>query len=339
VEHAGPLHVGDVAAVPAEQLWILVPQQVAPDPGNWFDLRSLAPESTTGVEAVSNVVDTAVVPPSTYSIAGCDLACGEWGVAVQSKFLAVGALVCWAEPGVGAIATQAWMNPDYGPDGLALLRQGMDAAAVVDALVSADAGQAQRQLGLVDGEGASSSFTGSECLDWAGSRTGDQYATQGNILVSEATVAAMETTFLSTGGSLAERLLAALVSGQAAGGDRRGQQAAALLVVGRGRGYGGCDIAVDLRVDDHPEPVAELERLLGLHTLYFGETPADEWLPVDGPLEAEIAAALASRGYASGDLGADLEHWAGFANLEERVSGAARIDPVVLGELRAGVRA
>src|SRR5262249_35699272 len=154
--------------------------------------------------------------------------------------LAVGALVCWAAPGVGAIATQAWMNPHYGPDGLALLRQGMDAAAVVDALVSADPGHAQRQLGLVDGSGASSSYTGSECLDWAGSRNGAQYAIQGNILVSEATVAAMETAFLSTGGSLAGRLLAALVSGQEAGGDRRGQQAAALLVVGRGLGYGGC---------------------------------------------------------------------------------------------------
>jgi len=280
------------------------------------------------------------VTPSTYSIVACDLARDEWGIAVQSKFLAVGSLVCWAEAGVGAIATQAWMNPAYGPDGLALLRQGAAAEAVVERLTSADPGRAQRQLGVVDGRGAPASYTGSGCLDWAGSRTGDGYAAQGNILVSQATVDAMADAFDARAGEpLAERLLESLAAGQAAGGDRRGQQSGALIVACSGAGYGGCDVAVDLRVDDHPEPVTELGRLLGLHSLYFGKTPVEEWLPVTDELETELAAKLAELGYASGDLAADLEGWAGFANLEERISGAAKIDPVVLGELRAEVRA
>jgi uncharacterized Ntn-hydrolase superfamily protein len=280
------------------------------------------------------------VPASTYSIVACDWARGEWGVAVQSRFLAVGSLVCWVEAGVGAIATQAWMNPFYGPKGLDLLRKRKSASATVEALTSDDPGRAQRQLGVVDRRGGSAAYTGAECLDWAGSRTGEGYAIQGNILVSEATVEAMEQAFLSSGrGPLAGRLLAALRAGQAAGGDRRGQQSAALLLSQRGAGYGGFDISVDLRVDDHPEPVAELARLLDLHRLYFGQTPTDEWLPLSGGLAVEVASALAALGYATGDLGADLERWAGFVNLEERVSGGERIDPVVLGELRDMVRA
>ena len=277
--------------------------------------------------------------PSTYSIAGCDLVRGEWGVAAQSRFLAIGSLTCWAEAGVGAIATQAWINRDFGPDGLDLLRSGQEADAVVAALTSSDPGRAQRQVGIVDARGGSASYTGARCLDWAGSRTGHAYAVQGNILVSKATVEAIEDAFVSSAGAvLAERLLTALIAGQAAGGDRRGQQSAALLVARRGAGYGGCDIAVDLRVDDHPEPVEELARLLRLHSLYFGETPPEEWIPVAGELEHEVLSALAGLGYATGDLGADLERWAGFVNLEERVNGAERIDPVVLGELRATVR-
>jgi uncharacterized Ntn-hydrolase superfamily protein len=265
---------------------------------------------------------------------------GEWGVAAQSKFLAIGSLTCWAEAGTGAIATQAWINRDYGPKGLELLQSGQHADAVVAALTSTDPGRNQRQLGIVDGRGESASYTGAECLDWAGSRTGDGYAAQGNILFSEATVEAIEDAFLSsTGARLAERLVRGLVAGQAAGGDRRGQQSAALLVAKRGAGYGGCDVAVDLRVDDHPDPVAELERLLRLHTLYFGETPPEEWLPVAGELQIEIVSTLALLGYATGDLGADLDRWAGFVNLEERVRGAERIDPVVLHELRGMVNA
>jgi uncharacterized Ntn-hydrolase superfamily protein len=274
------------------------------------------------------------VRPSTFSIVAGDPEQGELGVAVQSKFLAVGSLVPWAEADVGAIATQAWMNPAFGADGLALLRGGLDAEAALDRLVAGDPGRDRRQVGIVDAQGRAAAYTGSGCLDWAGSRVGEHYAVQGNILVSEATVEMMAAAYEAGAGPLAERLLAALARGQEAGGDRRGQQAAALLVVARGRGYGGCDLVVDLRVDDHERPIDELARLLALHGLYFGETPADEWLAVTEALAAELRDALARLGYATGDLAADLDEWAGYLNLEERVHGAARIDPVVLGELR-----
>jgi uncharacterized Ntn-hydrolase superfamily protein len=273
--------------------------------------------------------------PSTYSIVACDLERRELGVAVQSKFLAVGSLVPWAEADVGAIATQAWMNPAFGPDGLALLRDGLDAEATLEQLVAGDPGRERRQVGIVDAHGRAAAYTGSGCLDWAGSRIGAGYAVQGNILVSDATVDAMAAAYEGAAGSpLAERLLAALASGQDAGGDKRGQQAAALLVVAKGRGYGGCDLVVDLRIDDDERPVDELARLLGLHELYFGETPAEEWLPVTDELASELQEALARLGYATGNLAADLDEWAGYVNLEERVHGADRIDPVVLGELR-----
>ena len=273
--------------------------------------------------------------PSTYSIVACDAERRELGVAVQSKFLAVGSLVPWAEAEIGAVATQAWMNPDFGPDGLALLRDGLDAEAALERLVAGDSGRDRRQVGIVDASGRAATYTGSGCLDWAGSRTGEGYAVQGNILVSDLTVDAMASAFEGDPGSpLAERLLAALAAGQAAGGDRRGQQAAALLVVAKGRGYGCCDLVVDLRVDDPERPDDELARLLALHELYFGETPAAEWIAVTGELAAELRDALARLGYATGDLAADIDEWAGYVNLEERVRGAARIDPVVLGELR-----
>src|SRR3954454_11559022 len=174
-------------------------------------------------------------PVATYSIAACDLEAGQWGVATQSKFLAVGSVVPWAEPGVGAIATQAYANPRYGPDGLALLRDGLTAQEVVERLTGADDGRDHRQLGVVDGRGGSASFTGTECMDWAGGLTGPGFAAQGNILVGEETVAALATTFTGNAGrALAERLIDCLAAAQAAGGDRRGQQSAALLVVERG---------------------------------------------------------------------------------------------------------
>ena len=176
-------------------------------------------------------------PISTYSIVACDLDAGQWGVAVQSKFLAVGSVVPWAEPEVGAVATQAYANPRYGPDGLALLRQGLSAEEVVERLTEADDGRDQRQLGVVDAAGRGATFTGSDCHDWAGGRTGAGYAAQGNILVSGETVDALAETFEATEGSLAERLLASLAAAQAAGGDSRGQQSAALLVVERDGGY------------------------------------------------------------------------------------------------------
>lgn len=194
--------------------------------------------------------------PATYSLVACDLASREWGVAVQSKFVAVGAGVPAAEPEVGAIATQALANMRYGPDGLALLRQGLGADKVVARLTAADDGRDDRQLGVVDAQGRGATYTGSACLDWAGGLAGDGFAAQGNILVSEDTVAALARTFEQTSGRpLAERLLEALAAAQAAGGDRRGQQSAALLVVRKDGGYmGTSDAVVDLRVDDHPAP-------------------------------------------------------------------------------------
>jgi uncharacterized Ntn-hydrolase superfamily protein len=267
---------------------------------------------------------------ATYSIAACDLDAGEWGVAVQSKFLAVGSVVSWAEPEAGAVATQAYANPSYGPDGLALLREGHPAAEVVRRLVAADEGREHRQLGIVDRHGASASYTGSECLDWAGHRTGAGYAAQGNILVGAETVDALAATFEATAGrSLAVRLLECLAAAQTAGGDRRGQQSAALLVTRRGGGYAKLsDVAVDLRVDDHERPVDELLRIYGLHDRLFGVTPREDWLPLVGELRDEVSARVAQLGYDS------LEEWAGVANLEDRVDGDAEIDPVVLEALR-----
>jgi len=274
--------------------------------------------------------------PSTFSIAACDLKRREWGVAVQSKFLAVGAVVGWAEAEAGALATQAFANPSYGPDGLALLREGVSAKEAVKRLTQADEGRDDRQLGVVDREGHCATYSGSACFDWAGGRTGAGYAAQGNILVSGETVDALADTFEgSAGDPLARRLVACLAAAQAAGGDRRGQQSSSLLVVRLGGGYAGLsDTLVDLRVDDHPEPIAELERLLGLHTLFFGETPEEDWLPVDDDLAGEIRVRLDRLGYRDADLGRAFGAWAGTENLEERVRGLDRIDPVVLAELR-----
>jgi uncharacterized Ntn-hydrolase superfamily protein len=267
---------------------------------------------------------------ATYSIAACDLDAGQWGVATQSKFLAVGSVVPWAEPHVGAIATQAYANPQYGPDGLALLRDGLSAEDVVERLTSADEGRDHRQLGVVDGQGRAASFTGSECLDWAGGRTGEGYAAQGNILVSGETVDAIAETFESNAGKpLAERLIDCLASAQAAGGDSRGQQSSALLVVEKDGGYAGLsDVVVDLRADDHELPVEELRRLYGLHEQLFGKTPEDDWIQVDNDLRKEINERLGRLGYES------LSDWAGVENLEERLVGEDMIDPVVLEALR-----
>jgi len=271
---------------------------------------------------------------ATYSIAACDLDAGQWGVATQSKFLAVGSVVPWAEPHVGAIATQAYANPRYGPEGLSLLREGLSAEEVVQRLTAADEGRDQRQLGIVDREGRSASFTGAECLDWAGGRTGPSYAAQGNILVSAATVDAIAETLESSKGTLAERLLDCLDAAQAAGGDRRGQQSAALLVVEQDGGYAKLsDTIVELRVEDHALPLEELRRLYRLHEALFGETPRDEWLTVDDALANELRERLGKLGY-DGELEDAFNKWAGNVNLEERVDGVAEIDPIVLEELR-----
>jgi uncharacterized Ntn-hydrolase superfamily protein len=276
-----------------------------------------------------------VPPVATYSIVACDLEAGQWGVAVESKFLAVGSVVPWAEPGVGAIATQSWANPRFGPDGLALLRAGKSAAETVAALVAADGDRDDRQVGIVDRWGTAATFTGVKCHDWAGGRTGDGYAAQGNILVSEATVDALAVTFESNAHlELPERLVECLAAAQVAGGDRRGQQSAALLVVERNAGYAHLsDIAVDLRVDDHERPIAELRRLYALHRELFGVTPEEDWVTVDEKLRTEITERLAGLGF-DGNLTDAFEEWAGAANLEERVNGVERVDPVVLDALR-----
>jgi uncharacterized Ntn-hydrolase superfamily protein len=267
---------------------------------------------------------------ATYSIVACDLEARQWGVAVQSKFLAVGSVVPAAEPEVGAIATQAYANPRYGPDGLALLREGLSAEEAVERLTSADEGRAERQLGIVDANGGSASWTGPDCSDWAGGKTGPGYAAQGNILVGEETVAALAKTFEETGHlPLVQRLLECLVAAQAAGGDRRGQQSASLLVVERDGGYAGLsDILVDLRVDDHERPIEELRRIYGLHQRLFGASPREDWLPLEGELRAEVDERLARLGHDS------LLNWAGVENFEERVDGDDAIDPVVLDALR-----
>jgi uncharacterized Ntn-hydrolase superfamily protein len=276
-------------------------------------------------------------PPvvATYSIVACDLEAAQWGVAVQSKFLAVGSVVPWAEAGVGAVATQAYANPRYGPDGLALLREGLDAEQVVARLVADDAGRDERQVGVVDSEGRAATWTGTGCMDWAGGRTGTGYAAQGNILVGAATVDALADTFEGTAGDpLPRRLLACLAAAQSAGGDSRGQQSASLLVV---QPYGGyaelSDLLVDLRVDDHERPIDELHRIYEMHHRLFGKTPREEWIDVDDALAVELRERLAALGY-DGELEAALDRWAGVENLEERVDGADAIDPVVLAALR-----
>jgi uncharacterized Ntn-hydrolase superfamily protein len=273
---------------------------------------------------------------ATFSIAACDLDARQWGVATQSKFLSVGSVVPWAEPEVGAIATQAYANPRYGPNGLTLLREGFSAAEVIERLTEADDGRDYRQLGVVDGRGDAATYTGSECSAWAGGRTGPCYAAQGNILVSEATVDALAETFEARADlPLTERLIECLVAAQAAGGDSRGQQASALIVVERDGGYGKLsDILVDLRVDDHERPIEELQRLYGLHDAIFGKTPREQWIEVDAELAAELRERLGLLGY-EGELADALFHWAGNENLEERVDGAESIDPVVLEELRS----
>jgi len=272
---------------------------------------------------------------ATYSIAAYDPAASQWGVATQSKFLAVGSVVPWAVPGVGAVATQAYANPRYGPQGLQLLAEGLSAAEVVARLTDADDGRADRQVGVVDARGGGATYTGSACMEWAGGLAGPGFAAQGNILVGEETVAALATTFTATHGRpLAERLLECLAAAQAAGGDRRGQQSAALLVVEQDGGYAGLsDSLVDLRVDDHEQPVAELARLYAMHSLLFGKTPRERWIDVDDELRAELTERLVRLGY-DGTLESALGDWSGTENLEERVDGVDKIDPVVLEELR-----
>jgi uncharacterized Ntn-hydrolase superfamily protein len=269
----------------------------------------------------------------TFSIVATD---GEaWGVAVASKFLAVGAAVPAAAAGVGAIATQSYANLAYRPDGLALLRDGNDAQQTLDTLTSRDELREQRQAGVVDAHGGSATYTGSECHAWAGGVTGDGYAIQGNILTGPDVVDAMQQAWLGAAGQpLTRRLLAALAAGDAAGGDRRGRQSAALYVVTEAGGYGGgSDVFADLRVDDHDQPVQELARLLDLHDIYFGKPDPATAIPLDGDTGDEVRQRLRRLGHDDPDLDKALADWAGIENYEERLL-PGRIDPLVLDQLR-----
>jgi uncharacterized Ntn-hydrolase superfamily protein len=273
---------------------------------------------------------------ATFSIVAFDSGTEELGVAVQSKFLAVGSIVPWARAGVGAVATQAMANFDYGPRGLELMSRGKTAEETVEALISADDEREHRQVGVVDARGRAATFTGSECFEWAGGVTGESYAAQGNILVGQETVEAMAKTFESAGDDLAGRLLTALDAGQAAGGDSRGKQSAALLVVREGGGYGGNnDRSLDLRVDDHPEPIKELIRLRELHTLYFGETRPENIVPVDGDVKQDVAASLRRLGYLEENADDEvlLDALSAFIrteNFEEREQERGYLDRAVL---------
>lgn len=230
---------------------------------------------------------------ATFSIVGFDPATGELGIAVQSKFIAVGSVVPWAKAGVGAVATQAFGNPSYGPRGLELLEAGKSPEEVIDILISDDQDKDERQVGIVNAHGDAATFTGKECFNWAGDRSKENYAVQGNILVNEETVTAMGGAFETAKGSLSERLLAALTAAQEAGGDSRGKQSAALYIVKEKGGYGGFnDRYIDLRVDDHPEPIHELIRLYNLHQLYFGITKEKNILTVSGDTKEELTAEI-----------------------------------------------
>ena len=272
----------------------------------------------------------------TYSIVARSADGTHWGVAVASKFLAAGAVVPGARAGVGAVATQSFVNLRYLPEGLDAMAGGASAQEALRRLTEPDDLREQRQVGLVDAAGGSAAFTGAECIPWAGSASGQDYTAQGNCLAGPEVVAAMERAFLASGSTtpLSRRLLAAMRAGDAAGGDRRGKQSAALLVVTEGGGYGGgSDVLVDLRADDHAAPLAELERLLDLHDLYFGKSDPALLEPLTGELADEVRAALGSLGYRGEDLDAVLFDWMGWENYEERhVPG--KIDPVVLSKLR-----
>ncbi|HYA70446.1 MAG TPA: DUF1028 domain-containing protein [Thermoplasmata archaeon] len=280
----------------------------------------------------------------TFSIVACERETGTWGVAVQSRFISVGAVVPYAEAGTGAIATQALCNVAYGPEGLALLRKGLSASVVVKRLTDADPGREERQLGIVDAKGGSASFTGTKCMEWAGHETGDGFACQGNILFGPGVVRAMARTYESTGGDILDRLLAALAAGQREGGDRRGMQAAALYAVRQGGGYqGGNDRWVDIRVDDHPSPIEELKRIFKIYdmTNLSREDPAT-LLVIEGDVARALQHDLSVLGYYSGRLtgGWDAPSQAAFSrfvsehNFENKERTDGKVWPSIVNYLR-----
>jgi uncharacterized Ntn-hydrolase superfamily protein len=274
----------------------------------------------------------------TFSIVAYDVDSQSWGIAVASKFLAVGAVVPWGRAGAGAVATQAAANLSYGPDGIDLLTKGLPADETVERLISNDDERDSRQLGVVDAHGRTATFTGPNCLDWAGGTAGDGYAVQGNVLAGPRVVEAMAAAWRERSGQpFGRRLLDSLTAGDQAGGDRRGRQSAVLRVWRAGAAYGGVlDLAIDLRVDDHRTPVEELGRLLGLHELYFGKPDPTSLLPLEGALADEVASLLDRLGYrtsAGSRLAEALDTWAGTENFEERLV-PGKLDPVILEQLR-----
>lgn len=282
---------------------------------------------------------------ATFSIVAFDPKTKDLGVAVESKFVAVGSVVPYALAGVGAVATQSFANTSYGPKALAMAKRGTAPKDVVRALTSRDKQVAERQVGLVDARGRAASFTGKECFDWAGHVVRRNFAVQGNILASEDVVKGMARAFESTDGDLPVRLLAALAAGQRAGGDQRGQQSAALLVVRKGGGYGGFnDRWIDIRVDDHPAPIEELVRIFNVYdaTLLSRESPSD-LVELTPAVVREVQGALAAlgfyRGTATGTYDAKtkaaFEEWAGMNNFENKVRADAKVWGSLLRVLRS----
>ena len=278
----------------------------------------------------------------TFSIVAADPKAGDVGVAVASKFPAVGAVVPYAKAGVGAVATQAWANTELGPQGLELMAGGTAARLALDRMILGDKGREMRQVGIVDARGRAGSYTGSKCTEWAGGRTGLGYACQGNILEGEAVLLAMAEAFGRATGELVDRLLAALIAGDLAGGDRRGRQSAALLVAREGGGYDGKnDRYVDVRVDDHPQAVSELTRVFAVydHELLVREDPILEPAP---ELVSEVQRRLASRRLYSGPTSGELDErtrtalatFAGEFNLERRLREDDRLSDALVRELR-----
>jgi uncharacterized Ntn-hydrolase superfamily protein len=278
----------------------------------------------------------------TFSIVGFDPGNGDLGVAVASKFPCVGAVVPWARAGVGAVATQAWANTDLGPDGLRLMAGGMPASSALDAVLEGDDGRDERQAGFVDANGGAATFTGSGCVDWAGGVSGEHFAAQGNILAGEDVVIAMADAFVGTEGDLSDKLLAAVRAGDAAGGDRRGKQSAALLVVRADGGYEGRnDRYIDLRVDDHPDAPTELARLFTVWDdtmLVRHDPPLEATAELVGEIQRRLAALGRYAGAADGSYDEEtrsaVEDWAGWYNLEGRLRDDDQISQHLVMELR-----
>lgn len=283
---------------------------------------------------------------STFSIVAYDPDEQAWGVAVASKFLAAAAVVSWAQAGAGAVATQAFAKVGFGPDGLALMANGTSANTALTLLLAADPKSADRQVGMVDAQGNAAAHTGRDCFPWAGHKIGQGYTCQGNILTGPETLDAMAAAFENTTGELADRLMAALLAGDRAGGDRRGKQSAGLLVVKSDGGYGGDnDRYLDLRVDDDPDPVARLAQLVKMHHLFFGEPNPNDLMPIDTAIASELQQLLLNQGLYQGPVSGQWDDaskqafwdFCGVENLEERWSldqDPDKIDAVVLEYIR-----